>query len=53
MLIANSSEHKINWNVNSENSRGKHGGQIALKSIGTMLFMRGDGIYDKEQAYLD
>jgi len=55
MLITNSSEHKINWNVkiNSGPSKGAYGGMRPLKSIGNMLFLRGDGIYEKEQARFD
>lgn len=44
MLISNSSEHKINWNVKAE--RGEFGGKKALFSIGSMLFLRGDGVYE-------
>jgi hypothetical protein len=53
MVIANSSEHKINWSVGQGQERGEFGGQKALKSIGNMLFMRGDGIYEKEQSQID
>jgi len=54
MLIANNSEHQINWSVKLNNdNRGAHGGQVALKSIGNMLFLRGDGIYDKQLNRLD
>lgn len=53
MLIANSSEHKINWSVGSNQSRGGFGGKLPLKSIGNMLFIRGDGVYEEEQIKLD
>ena len=53
MLIANSSEHQINWNVKLNAAKKSHGGQDALKSIGNMVFLRGDGVYDKQMATLD
>ena len=53
MSIANNSEHQINWNVKLAANRGEYGGQSALKSIGNMLFMRGDGVYEKQYAMLD
>lgn len=52
MTIANSSEHQINWNVKL-NTKKFHGGQNALVSLGNMLFLRGDGVYDKQQQNID
>lgn len=54
MLIANNSEHQINWSVKlGDSSRGGFGGQKPLKSIGNMLFMRGDGVFDKQNMSYD
>jgi len=50
MLITNNSEHKINWSVKLDTGlhvRGGHGGQKLLKSIGNIVFLRGDSIYDQ------
>ena len=45
MQISNSKEYKINWNVRLDQKRGDFGGQKLLRSIGNMVFMRGDGVY--------
>lgn len=47
MIISNSSEHKINWNVKPD--RGTFGAQRPLISIGSMLFLRGDGVYEYKE----
>jgi len=60
MLITNSGEHRINWAVNlgeaassKQQIKGQFGGQTPLKSIGSMVFTRGDQVYSKENLGLD
>ena len=50
ILISNSSEHRINWNVKlgAKNNNGEFGGQKLLKTIGNMVFLRGDAIYESQ-----
>ena len=59
MLVTNSPEYRINWGVNLDGTyskqqiKGDYGGQKPLKSIGNMVFCRGEKVYDKSNIGLD
>jgi hypothetical protein len=42
LLITNSSEHKINWNITAESHKHK-----IIKSISNLVILRGDKVYDE------
>lgn len=44
MMITNSSEHRINWSLKLENPS-TFERQSLVKSIGNMLFLRGDQVF--------
>jgi hypothetical protein len=48
MVITNSNENKINWNVKVENKGGKF-----IKAIGNLVFIRGDKIYEERSSFED
>jgi len=50
MVITNSSEHKINWNVKIENPNPAH---RYNKSIANMVFLRGDKIFEERKSFED
>ena len=50
MVITNSSENKINWNVKIENPNPAH---RYNKSIANMVFLRGDKIFEERKSFED
>jgi hypothetical protein len=50
MILTNSSESKVNWNlkVGSPAMRPK-----MIKSLGNLLYLRGDGVFDKATEVCD
>jgi len=44
MVITNGQEHRINWTIKAENPQ-THGPKF-IKSLGNMIYMRGDKVFD-------
>lgn len=49
MMVTGCSEHRINWSVKI-GEKGHGFSQEAFKSIGTLVFQRGDDVYSKEES---
>ena len=45
MVATNSGEHKVNWNTNVLDPTHRH---RVVKSLGNMVFLRGDSVYDQQ-----
>ena len=45
MVATNSGEHKVNWNTKIGDPNHRH---RIVKSMGNMVFLRGDGVYDNQ-----
>ena len=46
MVVTNSGEHKVNWNTNLQDPSHRH---RVVKSLASMVFLRGDGVYDDQE----
>ena len=46
MVCTNSGEHKVNWNTKLADPSHRH---RLIKSVGNMVFLRGDGAYDEQK----
>ena len=46
MSCTNSGEHKVNWNTKINDPSHRH---RLIKSVGNMVFLRGDGVYDENE----
>ena len=49
MIVTGCSEHRINWTVKI-GEKGHGFGQSAHRSIGSLVFQRGDDVYSKEES---
>jgi hypothetical protein len=48
MVCTNSGEHKINWSTKLGSANARH---RVVKSVGNLVFARGDAVYDNQDVF--